>query len=44
MTLYPLGWLQSKRQTEANVSKDVENGTLIHCWWEGKISHWKTVR
>ena len=26
-----------KRQEIASVGKDVEKGTLEHCWWEGKL-------
>ena len=40
-----LGWLESKSQKITSVGEDMENGTLIHCWWECKMVQplWKTV-
>ena len=38
-------WLTLTTQATTDVGKDVEKGSLLHCWWECKLVQplWKTV-
>ena len=36
---------EKERKKKTSIGKDVEKGTLLHCWWECKLVQplWKTV-